>query len=161
MYLESERIYLRALEKQDATRLMIWENSPNFWRVSDTEAPFSLYAIQQFVEQNDGFRQTGQLRLMLVNKLNNEPVGCIDLFDANFKHRRSALGILIAEERDRGLGYASESLKVVLAYAREILDLHQIYVHVEESNLASIHLFEKAGFKRAGVLEDWRRWKKS
>jgi len=161
MQLESDFIRLRALEKQDATKLMIWENNPNYWRVSDTEAPFSLHAIQQFVEQHETFRQSGQVRLMIVKKENNEAIGCIDLFDGNQKHRRAALGILIAEEIERGQGFAKESVKLLLNYAREILDLHQIYVHIEADNTTSIKLFESTGFTLVGTLKNWRRWNKS
>ena len=145
MQLIGEQIYLRALEKEDATRLMIWENNPANWRVSDTEVPFSMHAIKQFVEQHENFRQSGQVRLMIVKKDGNESIGCIDLFDGNQKHRRAALGILIADEANRGQGYARESIALTLSYSNDILDLHQIYVHIEESNTASIGLFESAG----------------
>jgi diamine N-acetyltransferase len=161
MHLESDLIRLRALEKQDATKLMIWENNPKYWRVSDTEAPFSLHAIQQFIEQHETFRQAGQVRLMIVKKDDNEPIGCIDLYDGNQKHRRAALGILIAEEANRGRGFATESVRLMLDYAREILDLHQIYVHIEADNTTSIQLFENAGFEHVGSLKDWRRWNKT
>lgn len=161
MQLESDRISLRALEKHDATKLMIWENNPNYWRVSDTEAPFSLHAIQQFVEQHETFRQSGQIRLMIVKKDGNEAIGCIDLFDGNQKHRRAALGILISEDAERGKGFATESIELVLKYAKEILDLHQVFVHIESQNLTSIKLFENFGFQKVGTLRDWRRWNRA
>lgn len=161
MRLESDRIVLRALEKEDALKLMLWENDPEFWRVSDTEAPFSLFAIQQFVEQQGSFRSSGQMRLIIVEKSSNEAIGCLDLFDGSIKHRRAAVGILIAEGKHREKGYASESILLLLRYAAEILDLHQIYAHVDEANDASVKLFENSGFELAGRLKDWRRWNKS
>lgn len=161
MQLESERILLRALEKQDATRLMIWENNPKFWRVSDTESPYSLSGIHQYIDNQESFRKSGQLRLIIAKKENLEAIGCIDLFDGGNRHRRAGVGILIAEEQHRGQGYAAESLMVIEKYARDILDLHQLYAHVEESNLDSVRLFEGAQFKHVGTLKDWRRWNKS
>jgi diamine N-acetyltransferase len=161
MRLESDRIVLRALEKKDATTLMIWENNPDNWRVSDTEVPYSLQSIQQYIEQQENFRTSGQVRLMIINKQTNEAIGCIDLFDGHSRHRRAAVGILVADEQNRGKGYAAESLELIEKYASEILDLHQLYAHVEEQNTESIRLFENAGFKHVGTLKDWRRWKKS
>ncbi len=161
MQLTGEHIFLRALEKEDATKLMIWENNPENWRVSDTEVPFSMHAIKQFVEQHENFRQSGQVRLMIVKKEGNESIGCIDIFDGNQKHRRAALGILIADEADRGQGFAREAVDLTLSYAKDILDLHQIYVHIEDSNTTSIALFENAGFENVGKLKDWRRWNKA
>jgi diamine N-acetyltransferase len=161
MRLESDRIVLRALEKKDATTLMIWENNPDNWRVSDTEVPYSLQSIQQYIEQQENFRTSGQVRLMIINKQTNEAIGCIDLFDGHSRHRRAAVGILVADEQNRGKGYAAESLELIEKYASEILDLHQLYAHVEEQNTESIRLFENAGFNHVGTLKDWRRWKKS
>jgi diamine N-acetyltransferase len=161
MRLESDRIVLRALEKKDATTLMIWENNPDNWRVSDTEVPYSLQSIQQYIEQQENFRTSGQVRLMIINKQTNEAIGCIDLFDGHSRHRRAAVGILVADEQNRGKGYAAESLELIEKYASEILDLHQLYAHVEEQNTESIRLFENAGFHHVGTLKDWRRWKKS
>lgn len=161
MPLESNRLILRALEKQDATKMMIWENNPKFWRVSDTDAPFSMHAIQQFVEQQDNFRHTGQVRLIIEKKENKEAIGCVDLFDGNMKHRRAAVGILIADEANHGKGYATESIQLLEHYANDFLDLHQLYAHVEESNEPSVQLFENAGFKHIGTLKDWRRWNKT
>lgn len=161
MRLESDRIVLRALEKKDATTLMIWENNPEHWRVSDTEAPYSLHGIQQFIEQQDNFRTCGQVRLMIIIKQTNEAIGCIDLFDGHGRHRRAAVGILLADEQQRGKGYAAESLALIEKYACEILDLHQLYAHVEDQNKESIRLFENAGFNHVGTLKDWRRWNKS
>ena len=161
MPLESNRIVLRALEKQDATKLMIWENDPKHWRVSDTEAPYSLHGIHQFIEQHDNFRNSGQVRMLIVKKENQEPIGCVDLFDGSSKHRRAAVGILIADEEHRGHGYAAESLELLTKYAVEILDLHQLHAHIEEENYDSLKLFEAAGFTRSGILRDWRRWNKT
>lgn len=160
-FLENDRIFLRALEKRDAFKLTLWENNTEFWHVSDTEVPFSLHTMEQFVEQNTNFRSTGQLRLMMVEKSSNEEIGCIDLFDGNTKHRRAALGILIAKNEHRGKGYAQDGLLLTLDYAQAVLDLHQIYAHIDEANSNSIKLFENAGFEQSGKLLDWRRWNKS
>ncbi len=159
MLLESERIALRALEKGDALKLMLWENNPQFWHVSETEAPFSLQAIEDFINQNGNFRQTGQIRLMIMNNSSSEAIGCVDLFDGHNRHRRAGVGILIAEDQHRGQGFASESLKLLTDYARDLLDLHQLYAHIADDNLHSIRLFENSGFEYSGTLKQWRRYR--
>ncbi len=153
--LKSKTIYLRAVEKDDLTRLMIWENNPKHWKVSGTEVPFSTHALLQYIEQAQHIRQHGQIRFMICLNDTNEPVGCIDLFDANFKHQRAAIGILIAEEGNRNHGYAGEALDLVLQYAEQIVALRNLYCSIHSDNPASIRLFEKAGFERVGVRKDW------
>jgi diamine N-acetyltransferase len=160
MKLESERLFLRAVEKEDATKLMIWENNPEFWRVSDTEFPFSLHSITNFVARQENFRHTGQQRLMICLKSDRSAIGCIDLYDGNMKFRRAAIGILIAETEHRNSGYAKEALQLLIFYARNILDLHQLYCYVDIENQASMALFKACGFEKSGILKDWKRWNK-
>ena len=157
MLLHAERIYLRALEPSDATTLLVWENDVKYWHVSGTEIPFSLHAIQTYIAQAQDFRQTGQLRLMICLKDTNQAIGCIDLFDADFKNRRAGVGILIADETLKGQGYALESLNALIDYAMHVFDFKQLYSHVSIRNEASMRLFEKAGFSVSGELINW--WK--
>jgi len=157
MKLASEHIFLRALEKDDATKIMIWENNPEFWHVSDTEEPYSMFDILQFIENHEPFRKSGQLRMMICLKENDEPIGCVDLYEGNLKHRRAAIGILIADEQNRGLGFAKESIELLCDYASNFLDLHQLFAYIIEDNQASIKLFEETGFEPSGTLKQWRK----
>jgi diamine N-acetyltransferase len=153
--LKGDKIFLRAVEPSDATKLMLWENNPKHWKVTDTEVPFSLHGIQQLIEQQQHIRSTGQLRLMICLAESEEPVGAIDLYDADFRHGKAAVGILIGEESDRNKGYASESLSLLIDFARDFLDLHNLYCSVQANNLESLTLFDKAGFIRVGLRKEW------
>ena len=84
-------------------------------------------------------------------------VGAIDLFDFDPFHFRAGVGILIHDEKDRKLGYASDALQLLCAYATNYLRLHQLYANISEDNLASIHLFKSSGFELVGTKKDWRR----
>ena len=57
--LKGESIYLRAVEKEDASTLFIWENNPSNWKISNTEIPFSMHSIHQLIEQQ--YTQLGGL----------------------------------------------------------------------------------------------------
>lgn len=153
--LKGKKIYLRAVEPSDATKLLLWENNVSNWKVSDTEVPFSMHDIQNYIETAHNIRAIGQLRLMICKVENDEPVGAIDLYEANFKHGRAGVGILIAEENERTKGYASESLKLVEEYATVVLGLHNLYCSIHADNSASIALFEKNGFEKVGIRKEW------
>ncbi|MGB7394560.1 MAG: GNAT family protein [Pricia sp.] len=85
----------------------------------------------------------------------NEPLGLIDLFDFDPKNRRTGLGIIVLEKENRNRGIGSETIRLLTEYAFSVLDLRQVYANVIEGNSASVHLFEKLGFERAGVKKDW------
>ncbi len=153
--LRNKSIYLRAVEKDDATRLLLWENDPKHWKVTGTEVLFSLQGILDYIDQAQHFRQHGQIRMMICLNETKETIGCIDLYQADFKHRRAAVGILIGEEKHKKNGYAMESLETLIEYSIQIVDLHNLYCSIHADNQASIQLFEKAGFELVGTRKDW------
>ena len=155
MNLRHDHIYLRAVEPSDASLLLMWENNPQNWKISGTEIPFSLHAIHEFIANGQDFRRTGQLRLMICLNEGGLAIGCVDLYDGDFKNRRAGLGILIGSDTFRGKGYGSEAIELTKDYAAKIFDFHPVYCLVDEDNFASIKLFEKSGFEKSGVLKDW------
>jgi diamine N-acetyltransferase len=155
MVLKSEHIYLRPVEREDATRIMLWENNPKHWKVTGTEVPFSLAAIYDYIEQAQHIRTHGQLRLLICLLDSNEPIGTVDLYQADFKHMRAAVGILIAQEGNRNNGYALEAINLIEQYAGQLLAFHNLHCSIHADNLASIRLFEKAGYTKVGIRKDW------
>jgi diamine N-acetyltransferase len=154
-----KQIFLRAVEKDDAGQVFLWENNPKNWKVSNTEVPFSMFDIIQLIEQQSDLRKSGQLRLVIMTQQDKRAVGVIDLYDVNFKHGYAAVGILIAEDQDKGKGIATEALSLLIQYCTEILELRNLYCQIHGDNQASVALFEKAGFVHAGTRTNWLRFK--
>ncbi len=165
MQLIGELIQLRALEPADLKLLYKWENDSSFWSVSGTLMPFSKFVLEEFVNQaHQDIYTNKQLRLMIDLRYFDEEdnlsddvhsIGCIDLFDFDPKNKRGGIGILIANKADRGRGYATEALHLMVDYGFEILDLHQIYSNVRVDNESSVALFKKVGFEVTGLKQDW------
>jgi diamine N-acetyltransferase len=155
MKLTGQKVRLRPVEKEDATRMMLWENDPRHWKVSGTEVPYSLHSILDYIEQARHIRVHGQLRLIICIASNDEPIGTLDLYDADFKNLRAAIGILIADSENRGHGYALEALEILEDYARKILGFHNLYCSVHADNPASNALFRGAGYEQVGIRKEW------
>jgi diamine N-acetyltransferase len=153
--LKGQHIFLRPIEPEDATKILIWENNPEHWKVSGTEAPFSMHGILEYINSIHNFRQSGELRFIICLNENKEPIGTLDLFDANFKHGRAGIGILIADKAQRKKGYAKESLELLKEYAFNFIGFHNLYANVLEDNEASINLFEESGFELIGTKKEW------
>lgn len=153
--LKGKIIYLRPVEHEDALKIVLWENDVENWRVTGTEAPYSLQTIRDYIDSIQNFRQSGELRLIICRNDDNIPVGTLDLYEANFRHGRAAVGILIAEKSDRNKGIAKESLQLLISYVREILDFHNLTANILEDNHASISLFESSGFELVGTRKEW------
>jgi diamine N-acetyltransferase len=164
MQLVGELIHLRALEPTDLNQLYKWENDSTIWSVSGTLVPFSKFVLEEFVTQvHQDIYTNKQLRLMIDLKYFDETdedettrsIGCVDLFDFDPKNKRAGIGILIADKADRGRGYATEALHLIMDYGFEVLDLHQIYSNIRVENESSVALFKRAGFEVTGLKQDW------
>ncbi len=162
--LKNKSISLRALEPYDIETLYEWENSTDLWRISSTSVPISKHQLELFVQESSlGIYETKQLRLMIESNENKKAVGCIDLFDFEAFHKRAGIGILIFDTRDRQKGVAFEALTLLIDYAFNFLELHQLYCNILIDNQASINLFKKAGFSIVAQKKEWfwtgKTWK--
>lgn len=153
--LQGEHIYLRALEPNDLDFLYAIENNTAVWEISGTTTPYSKQVLQLYLENaHRDIYDVKQLRLCICD-FKNEAIGLIDLFDFDPKNKRAGVGIVIASEQSRNLGYATEALELLSGYCKVTLELHQLYCNILADNKASIHLFEKLGFTQVGVKKDW------
>ncbi|WP_254244979.1 GNAT family N-acetyltransferase [Hymenobacter sp. BRD67] len=151
------QVTLRALEPDDLDFLFQLENDPELWAVSDVlPAPVSRHALREYLRHaTASLAEAGQMRL-IINAEAGQAVGTLDLYEYSALHQRAGVGITVLKSVRRR-GYAQAALLQLLPYARQALQLHQVYCTVAESNQPSIRLFEKAGFRQLGVRRDWLR----
>lgn len=155
MTLKGNTISLRALEPEDLTFLFDIENNEEFWSVSNTQTPFSKYLLKKYIEQShQDIYEAKQLRLVIEELHSGNAIGMIDLFNFDPQHKRAGIGILIHPLHQQK-GFASEALDVLIRYSFHHLNLHQLYANITSDNDASISLFEKLSFKKAGIKKDW------
>lgn len=152
--LQGEKIRLRPLEIIDLDILYTWENNLENWKVSDNLTPFSRFYLEQYIlNAHNNIYQDSQIRLIIENFI-PEPVGIIDLYDFDPHHRRAGVGILVGQ-RFRRKGYASDALNIIIKYASETLNLHQLYCSIEHGNAMSLDMFLKSGFVITGTRTQW------
>jgi len=149
-------IILRSPAKEDLDLLYKWENYKEIWQVSNTHAPYSREEIRQHIEDcSIPLVESGQARYMICRLSDSTALGTIDIFDFDPIHHRAGIGILIADESNRRKGYARMALEALIEYCFKKLRLHQVYCNILADNIASISLFEGAGFTCSGTKKDW------
>jgi len=159
-----EKVKLRALEPEDVGRLYKWENDMSIWHLSNMITPLSKFTLEQYIMDSAlDIYASKQLRMMI--DLNEEQdgiitIGSIDLFDYEPAHHRAGIGIMILREF-RGRGYAAEALDLLINYAFETLQMHQVYSNIAPDNTDSIKLFQSRGFIMVGIKKDWNRIRNS
>ncbi len=80
-------------------------------------------------------------------------VGLIELVELDYIHRKGELQIIISPNY-QGKGYSKQAIFKALQYAFQILNLHKVYLIVSNYNEKALHIYEKMGFVREGVLRE-------
>jgi len=154
-FLENENLLLRALEPEDLDILYKWENNSELWKYGSTLTPYSKFALRDYLTNSlQGVINSGQLRLMVIEKKSNAAIGTVDLYDYDPIHQRAGIGILV-DMQFRRKGYGSEILNLTADYTFNILHLNQLYAYIPASNTESFNLLSKCGYKQAGLLKSW------
>ena len=153
--LKGEHIYLRGIEVNDLDFISQIENNPQNWRYSETLIPFSAESLKNYVIADHNLLVDNQIRFIICLKSNDKAIGALDLFDYDAIHQRAGTGVLL-EKAMRHKGYATEALKLIVNYAFNFLNLHQLWANISQDNPKSIMLFERVGFKQSGNKIQWQ-----
>ncbi len=154
--LKGDNIYLRALEPNDLEFVYAMENDQTIWEVSNTQTPYSRFLVKQYLENaHQDIYEAKQLRLAICQDQDFPAIGLIDLFDFDPKNNRAGIGIVIQGNENRNQKIGSEALELLIRYAFQYLNVHQLYANIGTENEASKALFTKFGFQIIGIKKDW------
>ena len=143
--LVSSEIKLRTLKDTDLDFLFSLENDKSLWAVSGTTEPFSLADLANYISHaNQDIAIAEQFRFVI--DWQGKAIGCIDLYEYNFKKQNAGVGVVILKEYRRK-GFAKQSLTLLIKYAWEKLDLKQLHTGIFSDNKASLALFQSVGFE--------------
>lgn len=152
--LETERIRLRRLSKEDANDIFEYaknENTAQFlpWyshRVKQDSVKFVDSVLENY---SKGYVAPWGVEL----KKNNKIIGTAGFTNVNVVNNSAEFGFVISEGY-RNKGFATEAAKIVLEYGFTELDIHRIEAHCDERNEASSRVLTKIGMKYEGTLRD-------
>ncbi len=155
MLLESNGVKLRSMEPSDVNSLYQWENDTSLWCMGDTMTPFSKEALKLFIESSFQDDPKDQFRFMI--DFEGCTVGCIDLFEISMVNHHASVGILLYDISSRRKGIAGTALLLLELFATRSLELISLKAEVSSDNVAAINFFNKMGYRKVGVLSDWKR----
>ncbi len=154
MRLQNERVSLRAIEHEDIDVLFNLENDVDLWKYSNRFQPFSKDLLKNYIANaHKDFFDIRQVKFSIVDQ-KKTLIGFIDLFDHEPLHHRAGVGLVVQKE-NRGKGYGTAALELIGDYAKNHLQLHQLYVNIAVENKISIQLFVRQGYFFAGTKKDW------
>ena len=146
--IEEEITNLRALEVEDLGQLRDWRNA-DF--VRETCREYRLLNMEQQKRWFDSLLKTSPDTIMFgIENKEGKLIGVCGLTRINWKNGNAEVSIYIGEREWQEKGAATDSLKTLVKYGFETLNLHGVYAIIFEFNKPSIKLFEKYGFKFEG-----------
>tara|TARA_Y100000389_G_C17359766_1_gene463099 strand:- start:238 stop:756 length:519 start_codon:yes stop_codon:yes gene_type:complete len=152
--IKNDILSLRAVEPEDIGALFEVENDLELWKYSNRSQPYSKDLLQNYISNaHRGIFETRQVKFTVVN-LKGQPVGFIDLFDFEPLHHRAGVGLAI-QKQFQDKGYGTGALALLGLYAKQYLQLHQLYANIAVENNISIKLFKCQGYHFVGTKKEW------
>jgi len=84
-------------------------------------------------------------------------VGCIEYAEETDPDYRHAGVDLFVSARFQGRGVGSDALRAVLSYLLDDLGHHRVIIDPAVGNERAVHVYEKLGFRRVGVMRRYER----
>jgi len=144
--IQGERLYLSPMNKDDVEIFTKWLNDkettkylPHYHQV------ITLAAEQEWLDKPVS---NGQHYAMVTN--DDVLIGSIGLMEINHMNRTATLGLFIGDKEQRGKGYGTEAIRLLIEYGFNTLNLQNIMLTVQTDNEQGIACYKKVGFKEFG-----------
>ncbi len=144
--IEGDELYLSPMSAEDAQLNARWLNDV---RITDglgsTCRVFSAEQERRWIES-----RADDYQFAIVRKSDDCLLGNIGFDDLDFIHQRAEAGLFIGEEENRGRGYGTQALCLLLDYGFRQLNLHNVMLKLFSFNERALACYKKAGFREIG-----------
>ncbi|MGE8077504.1 GNAT family N-acetyltransferase [Peribacillus loiseleuriae] len=153
--LETDRLILREINKEDAEGLFACFSNNDVTRFYGQETLESIEQAEKFVDFfSKNYIDKRGIRWGIERKGTKGIIGTIGFNAWLPKHKRAEIGYEIHPEQWRK-GYTMEAVSKVISYGFEKMNLTRIGAVVFIENEASNKLLTKIGFQKEGILRDY------
>lgn len=157
---EVKKVILRPVKKEDIPVFHKWVNDPEimgFWYGRDKPKTLA-WAKKHFLPIIKGESPSQCWTIEVEGK----PIGfmyntpSLDE-DAGEFSGRVELDILVGDKREQGKGYGTDALRAMIVYAFNKQKAERVFIIPRLSNQRAIHVYEKVGFKKEGILHHFEK----
>lgn len=141
-------INLRKFEEKDIPNKVKWINDEKNNQFLHYDLPLEETKTKEWFLKN----KDNEKRYDAVIEYNNIPVGLIGLL--SIENQTAEYYITIGKQEYKGKGIAKKATELLFAYGFNKLNLKNIYLYTETSNIIAQKLFEKCGFEKKDVIKN-------
>lgn len=148
-----DKVYLRALEPQDAVMIYEWRNDRE---VTDPLGGniFFVSSIREEEWVKKEISNDRNLRLVICSEDTKQPIGLVNLTSIDNLNQSAEFSIMIGDKTHWGKGFGYDATMLCLKHAFAEMNLHRVYLTVRADNTKAKVLYEKAGFVTEGILRE-------
>jgi RimJ/RimL family protein N-acetyltransferase len=153
MYIKYGCAILRAIEEKDFDLLFFMINDPDIEnQTGGWHLPVSSSEQKQWIAT---YRNTDNNIRLMVELSNGKTIGMVSLTDIDWKNRTAEINYKIhVSPEDRIKNDIFNGTLALLNYAFNELGLNCVYVRIIASNISSLKLQDKLGFKKEGEIRE-------
>lgn len=149
--IETERLYLRKINRQDIDDLFEMDSDPEVHRFIENNPVRSKEQIEEVIDMlNRQYEENGIARWAVVEKQSRECIGWAGLkyFRETVNNHKDfyELGYRF-KQKHWGKGYATESSRAIIEFGFKNLGINSIFAITHPGNENSIRVLEKSGFE--------------
>lgn len=150
---DGKKVSLRSFELSDLDSIMLNWNKIHLRRELGPVIPHSKSEREDWIRKTWVDRQKGQAYVFAIEALTSgEFLGHASLNSVNKINRTAKVSIAIYDDKNRGKGYGTDAMNVILTIGFDYLNLHRIGLNVFNTNPRAHEVYEKVGFKKVGEL---------
>ncbi len=146
--IDGKNIYLSPMNLEDMDKYITWLSDPNVARgIGALSKVYNPENEKEFILDT---LKNGKYNYAIIRKDDNTLIGNCGLMDRDNIHKKATLGIFIGDEENRNKGYGTETIKLLIDYGFNILNLNNIDLKVFSFNERAIACYKKCGLKEYG-----------
>ncbi len=144
-FIEGEKINLTAANLEHANLYAKWKNNPENRKNSLNPVPQTAEDIKKSLEPKKQ-EVRDNVFFEIWHKDDSKPIGFVGFIRIGWFNRSALVFLMIGESEYSGQGIGSETIKLLIKYGFNELNLHKISAEILAPDKASIRVFEKNNF---------------
>lgn len=88
---------------------------------------------------------------VIIDTTNSTVIGYVDIKSIDWSIPKAEIGYFI-DKNYENRGITAKAVRKIISYAFDKLEMHKLFLRTHESNIGSIKIAEKNGFKKEGII---------
>jgi RimJ/RimL family protein N-acetyltransferase len=150
---QGKRVSLRPFRREDLPRLRRWRDDGEVMQYWGERMPVLVEGwFEAHLGPGGRFTVFDQCGYFCICDDGGRAIGLLQYEGSARRDRRAELGVLIGEKDAWNQGYGTEAVVVLLNWLFNHQGWHRVWLTVQANNPRAIHVYEKIGFTREGIL---------